>query len=364
MQARVKPAAVTIARESRGLLQSRLAELLGIAQGTISKIEAGLIECSPEILEGLVEHLKYPHSFFLEEWTSHSSGTASYHHVYRRRQSLSAKDLRRIEAQVNIVRSHLTKLLKAVELEAVRAIPRLNAEDFENDGVRVARMVRANWMIPSGPIQNLTELVENAGGIVIPFDFQTDLVDATSLAFAGLPDLFFLNCNLTGDSLRFSLAHELGHMVMHTMPSSTMEDEANAFASEFLMPAAEIGPSLTGLDLPKAAQLKKIWKVSMASLIKRAHTLGKLSDRQYQRLWMQMGATGIRSREPKELDVAIETPRLHKQLVDLHFVKLNYSPSELARALSVFESDFRLLHGLDEHRGLRLVQGFKPALFA
>ena len=68
-------------------------------------------------------------------------------------------------------------------------------------------------------------------------------------------------------------------MVMHQMiPHPKMEDEADEFASEFLMPAADIASSLSRMDLRRAAQLKPYWKVSMGALIKRAHSLGKIEE--------------------------------------------------------------------------------------
>jgi Zn-dependent peptidase ImmA (M78 family) len=51
-----------------------------------------------------------------------------------------------------------------------------------------------------------------------------------------------------------------------------MENEADRFAAEFLMPAKEIGPQLARMSLRRAAQLKPNWKVSMASLIYRAQS--------------------------------------------------------------------------------------------
>lgn len=52
----------------------------------------------------------------------------------------------------------------------------------------------------------------------------------------------FLNRSQPADRLRFSLAHELGHLIMHRVPTLQMEEEANAFAAAFLAPAKDIRP--------------------------------------------------------------------------------------------------------------------------
>uniref|UniRef100_UPI000A5CA4A8 ImmA/IrrE family metallo-endopeptidase n=1 Tax=Vibrio campbellii TaxID=680 RepID=UPI000A5CA4A8 len=69
------------------------------------------------------------------------------------------------------------------------------------------------------------------------------LIDAMSQRIDGMPVLFFVNVNAPADRLRHTLAHELGHMVLHTITfadDDEMEQEADAFAGAFLVPADEI----------------------------------------------------------------------------------------------------------------------------
>ena len=98
---------------------------------------------------------------------------------------------------------------------------------------------------------------------------------------------------------RWTLAHEIGHIVMHSFPTGdNLEEEANTFASEFLMPAAEIAGDLSNMTLPKAAALKSQWKTSMQSNIYRGHQLGKINDKQYESLFRKMSYKGYRTCEP------------------------------------------------------------------
>jgi Zn-dependent peptidase ImmA (M78 family) len=84
------------------------------------------------------------------------------------------------------------------------------------------------------------------------------------------------NVEQPADRMRFTLAHELGHLVMHhDQPTQSMEQEANEFASAFLMPARDIRPHFARrVDLRLFAELKPVWRVSMASLLMRARSLG------------------------------------------------------------------------------------------
>ena len=98
-------------------------------------------------------------------------------------------------------------------------------------------------MLPRGPIANMAGLIEENGGIIIPCDFERDLIDAMSQRIDGMPVLFFVNMNSPADRVRHTLAHELGHMVLHTInlkDDEEMEDEADHFAGAFLLPADEI----------------------------------------------------------------------------------------------------------------------------
>lgn len=343
----VNPRMIIIARESRGLLQSELAVRLKVSQGKLSKIEGGVVPPSEEFVEAVSAELSYPRAFFEQTSASHGLGTEAYHQLYRRRQALPMKALRRIEAQVNIALMHTAKMLASVQLQADRVVPRLELEEFDGDVERIAAMVRAAWLLPGGPIDNLIEALERAGVLVVPFDFGTDQVDATSLRIPELPPVIFFNRGMPTDRCRFSLAHELGHLVMHSIvPSASMEEEADRFAAEFLMPARDIAPQLTKFTIARAAQLKPYWKVSMGALLVRAKTLNKISPSQSQRLWMTMSAAGYRTREPRELDLPAERPSVHRELVEFHLRDLGYSLPELCKLVASSDADFLMLHGI------------------
>lgn len=116
-----------------------------------------------------------------------------------------------------------------------------------------------------------------------------------------------------GDRLRFSLAFQLGHLVMHTyspVPADReISHEANLFAAELLMPEETIREDfMDGITLPILAQLKRKWKVSMISLLYRADDLGFLTPNQKRYLVQQFNDAKIRRREPVELDVAKNNP--------------------------------------------------------
>jgi Zn-dependent peptidase ImmA (M78 family) len=348
---------LVLAREVRALTQSALARKAGTSQATLSKVEAGVSPASDELVGRIALVLDFPRSFFYQNTEVHGAGTSAHHFLYRKRLALGVTEQRRIQALVNVMRMHVETLLKAATVEVERQIPRLDPDDYDGDVERIAQELRATWLLPAGPIESVTQVIERAGGIVIPTDFANRQIDATSIRLPGLPPLFFVGVHLPGDRMRFTLAHELAHIVMHTKPDPEMEKQADRFASEFLMPATNIRSALSGFTLGKAAQLKPYWKVSMAALLVRAQKLGKISESQAERLWTQMGAAGYRAREPAELDVEREEPAVLGQLLELHRASLGYTDEELAQALHVTAVELQTLYAPPFKRAaLRLIR--------
>jgi Zn-dependent peptidase ImmA (M78 family) len=150
--------------------------------------------------------------------------------------------------------------------------------------------------------------------------------------------------------MRFSLAHELCHVICHRFPTSTMEDEANAFAAEFLVPEKELRRDLIGgrVNLGRLALLKARWRVSMAFLLYQAKETGCLNLYQSQYLWKQISSKGWRTREPSETDFPHEQPTLFPRILNLHMDDLGYEADEFASLFHVELNDLRHLYGLQE----------------
>jgi Zn-dependent peptidase ImmA (M78 family)/DNA-binding XRE family transcriptional regulator len=340
---------VTLARESRGLTQSELAGELGVTQGKISKIEQGLLSISDQMLIDLSSCLKYPQNFFCLTDAVCAHGI----NLHRKRAALTKKTLCKIDAHLNIRRIHLHKLLEELEITG-DGIPEFSVNRTQTPEV-IAHKLRKHWDVPTGPIDNMTSLVEKAGGIVINCDFESQLIDGVSSRGNDLPPMIFVNKDISGDRLRFTLAHELGHLVMHSSPTPDMEDEADQFASEFLMPKKEIESSLRFVNLSKLAELKRYWKVSMAALLVRAGKVGAITSRQSQYLWMQLSKAGYRTKEPAQLDVARETPRLLSNIINYHLSENHLTAEEVSGLIGIHHHEFRRMY-LEEQPSVRKVR--------
>ncbi len=319
---------LTLARESRGLTQTDMARDLDISQGEISKIENGLRVPNMEQMGRFSRYLRYEEEFFFLTERVRSFGTSCIYH--RKRLSTPEHILRYLCAMVNVSRIQLGRLLLSVDLQVENKFRPMDIEDHDSPE-EIAQTVRGMWKLPPGPIFNLVREVEDAGGIVIRCEFGTAKVDAVSQWVGTLPPLFFVNSRIPTDRLRFTLAHEIGHIIMHRLPSDNMEGEADRFASELLMPEREIRTQLSDLTLPRLATLKGHWRVSMSALLKRAGDLGTMTSDATRRLWVQIGKYGYRKREP--ILIPPEEPSILGEIISTHRKDLGYTQVDFSKML-------------------------------
>jgi Zn-dependent peptidase ImmA (M78 family)/transcriptional regulator with XRE-family HTH domain len=336
----VNPEMLALARESRGMTQKDLAERLTVAQSHVSKYENGLLTIPhPELIK-LARVLDYPEAFFYQTDPVFGYGSSCLYH--RKRQSIPLMDLRTILAQINVIRIQISKLLKGAEIRSENKFPRMDIGDYEGSPEQVAKLVRASWYLPPGPIQNLIGSIENAGGIVVKCKFSTRKLDAVSQWLPGLPPLFFVNASSSPDRVRFTLAHEVGHLVMHRVPTIDLESEADRFAAEFLMPASDIRPYLSQLSLAKLASLKPYWKVSMQAILRRAFDLKKISEAKYRNANIQISKYLYRTKEP--VQIPAEDPTLLDSIFSAYTKEHGYTYADLQKLMRTNADQFRELY--------------------
>lgn len=340
MDRKANPTMIILARESRSMTQCELAKNTDnhVSQATLSKIEQGLKEVSDDVIKEIAKATNYPIEFFYEEHSVYPP-----HMVYhRKRKSLTKSIQMKIDAETNVRLLHLRKLLSSIDIPELK-LPLFDSEN-RVDPKMAAIHARSFFQCPKGPIQNIVNLIEKAGIVVIQSDFGTSKIDGFTMHLNNLPPTIFINKDLTGDRQRFTLCHELGHLLLHINRPFLIEDieadhEADLFASEFLMPENEIKSYLYDLTIPKLANLKRFWKVSMAAILMRAKIVNTMSERMLRHRWMEMGQ--YRTREPIDTDIPIEIPQTFNMLLSIHKTELEYTNEDLASLFRLNLDDFQ-----------------------
>lgn len=288
------------------MTQEELCERLGITQAALSRYENDLREPDAETLARIGEALGLSTAFLTHDFRLRGALAADAH--MRRQKTTKASDWKRAEARLNMLRAHTSYVLERVPLRPDNHLPTFDPIDTTPEDA--ARLVRAQWKMPVGPVRNLTRWVESAGVIIVDEDLGTRRMDGLSQWAADHP-VVLLNSALPPDRARLTLAHELGHLVLHAAHVDVdMESQASAFAAEFLMPEHVIKPALRSLSLGRLLDLKSEWGVSMQALVERAYRLGRLSPDERTQFYKAMNARGWKTREPGSERIPVEQPEL------------------------------------------------------
>lgn len=333
----LNPEVLIVARDSRGATQEEIADAAGVTQGLISKAQRGVASLAPHHVAAIADFLGYPEKMFYEAGRVREVGSACLYH--RKRRTLPAKILKRLDAQMFVRNMNVMQLLDGLDIEGDRMFHSLDPDEYGGDPVEVARALRGAWRVPDGPIRNLTALVESAGGIVLLEDFgHRKLFGMSCWTKQGHP-LFYLNSEASTEELRWTMAHELGHLTMHAAPQEgDIEEQADAFAGEFLAPESLFRPDVRRLSFSRLPQLKAYWGLSMKGIITRAKRIGAIDAATATKLYKQHSARGYNKVEPYPLKA--EKPSLVDAAVRVHLDEHGYTQEQLAEAVLLDPREF------------------------
>lgn len=340
----LNPKRIIMARESRGITQVELSGLLSIGNSYMSKIERGDSPASDEILLKIADITGYPASFFYQPGDIIAESLS-----FRKRETVAQRYITPIAAKANIIRLHVQWLSRQLGSKPA-SIPAIEVSD-KMTPAQIAGEVRRQWKIKAPVIESMAALLEEHGIAISSFPFGTERVDSRCMMAEEGQPVIFLNSQMLGDRMRFSLAYELGHLVMHTLFTLPLERditrEANQFAAAFLMPEAAITRDLKGQEVTVAllGELKRKWKVSMIALLYRTDDLGFVTPNQKRYILQQFNQLQIRRREPVQLDAAIEQPLLLRERIAALKKKLKLDAGGMAGLLHLSAKELAELYG-------------------
>lgn len=338
---------LVIARESRGLTQKELVDdVPNLNQGNYSKMEKGILRVPQETLLNIAKRLDYPESFFYKK----SVYTPISNFYYRRRASISKKDLSTLEAKFDIIRITVDELLDSIEIPEYK-FPLYQVSESETPS-SIARKIREYMKLPRGPINNLVQVLEAFGILVYFIETDNSKFDGISLLTDKGQPIIFINDAFSNDRKRFNLAHELGHLILHIphgpLPSDRDEEqEANEFAGEFLMPYLDCRSDLMNLRYSQLGILKTYWKVSKAAIAYRAKAMNTITSERYTNLNIELSKNGEKKKESGFVE--LDEPKLMNLIINAYENELGYTFAEILGLLGLNERDYFTLFKRSKH---------------
>jgi len=313
------------ARELAGLTQEKLAELVGVKQAWIAKVENGRKAPSSELMAAIAHHTSMPLAFFAQDSILElGEGTL----LFRAKASITRRQ--EIEAK-----RHAEVVLEfALRLASNFNVLPVILEPLKENPSEAAQIVRKKLGFDDvSPIPHLIRAVEKAGAFVLGVPHLEDRYAFANWAGRdqSIP-LIAIADGTSADRLRFSVAHELGHLILHNrcfvVEDKKIENEAHEFAAEFLAPEKGIKRELMGgkVTIERLGELKLRWGISIQALLRRSFELSVITERQYRYMLQQIGMRGWRTQEPVQYEIPLEKPRLIRQMAEaLYGEPLNYA---------------------------------------
>ena len=333
------------ARLYRGWTVAELAEKLGCSRQIASMYENQ--NTTPTEIEKLSRTTGFPVAFFFQEDRKIDIGSTYFRALLTTNKKYRAEQIQKMEF-VSQIYSFLREYIASWP-DGSPIIP------VGTEPETAAKLLRQQWGLGDRPIENIIRIVENKGILVTSFDTTTDDVDAFS-QFVHITQedgknesrfiIGYSNNKTAAARIHFDIAHELGHICLHDWDEDieelekdefrNREDEANKFAAAFLLPQSSFGQEArnTPLTVPAYTQLKRKWKVSIATMAMRSRNLGLISMDEYRNFIITMQKRKLRKEEPLDDILLTASPAILKTAINMLFTEEIFTPQTFMEELA------------------------------
>ena len=336
-----------LARILKGFSQQELGTEVHVSRQFIHQLESGEKLPRDDVFEAICEALNVTDAFFHPYALSELKNDQCH---FRKRKTTPLGLTNRVLAFGTVFEEFVDYLSQYIEF------PKSVISDFsasvKHDGNYSRREIEditdkfrgENGLGLDTPIDNVTDLLENMGVLVTGFEGVSDKVDA--LSFARRYRVVLRNtAKLSVCRMRFDLAHELGHFILHegiVTGDSITEAEADYFASAFLFPRKAFSKEFVhcihtvgNFNWKAILELKKRWKVSQKAIIYRAHSLGHIDSRQYRGANIHFSKTKQSKQEILDDQLPMEEPGLIESSLELLRSEVGISFQEIVKNIGL-----------------------------
>lgn len=343
-----------LARQYHGLSLNDLANSIEKSRQYIHQLETGRTEPTEQTVELLADTLKVLPSFFC---TSGQAYFAEEQFHFRKNVTTKVVHKQTVKARGELFERVVKFIDEKLNLPEVD-FPSIDVETNE-DIERAAEKTRSHWGLGMGPISNMVRVVENAGAVVTYFDGVSTSVDALSIT-AKRPIIIRNDSKQSPYRLRFDLAHETGHLIMHegqVTGDRLTESQANRFASAFLMPRATFSKDFmmfgnrgSRINWKGLSEIKLKWKVTKAAILYRAKDLSLINSDQYRSAIIGLKKRGEGIEESEDRFIEKEKYELLNNAFDCLDQYYQIKANEFAEFFKVKPEFFSILVNIPKNR--------------
>lgn len=301
------------ARQYRCLTMDELSNRTGISSKTIRKHETGKSLPTKENQEHYSAVLKFPLSFWLAEKVENINPKDVSFRSFRRVPAwVKGRAISEAQIAVDVILRWMNNRFYLPEVNFCQLPEQMTAEES-------AKYLRMFWQIGCLPVEHLIHFLEGKGIRIFSFSLNIRSLDACSFWTQDNQPVILIDYSRSAERIRFSLMHEVGHLLMHKdhlVHNRVEEEEADAFSSSFLMPEpafSQDAPNPESFDALIA--YKRYWGVSLSALYYRLHKIGMMSDCNYRSKMISLNKIFGHTKEPSPIQS--ETSSLFSKVVDV-----------------------------------------------
>lgn len=298
---------LTRARKASGLSMKALATEVGVSANAIKKYEHGINMPSSTNLLSLARALNVRTEYFFRSVKVELEGIE-----YRKRASTPKKILNQINGDV-MEQAERWKELLDLYPDSVKPVPKFSLPtnlpkqvSTDQEIEAIAETMRAAWSLGLNPIPDMIDTLESMGVMVICTSVESKKKFDGLAGNIGRTPVVVISASQPGDRQRFTLAHELGHLVLQDRLQEGLDEEkaCNMFAGAFLLPKQAVfqhlGELRHAVEPRELYLLKHEFGISMLAILHRAFQCGVISAPIKLQFFKHFGRLGWRTLEPEE----------------------------------------------------------------
>ena len=310
---------IATARRMAGLSMDELASLTGLSKNAISRYENDVMKPDSSNLIKLAKALNVKVDFFFRKSAVELSTVE-----FRKKAKLGAKTIDSIKYRVidRLERYLELENILAVNNDFINPIADIHIGNFQ-DIESAALKLRQEWNLGLNPIASVIEMLEDNFIKVVEVDEPLEFDGLSTFVDNKIP-VIVVNQNFPVERKRFTLLHELGHLLLSLNPGFTdkeVESACNRFAGAVLIPrnkmASELGTSRTTIYLQELAEIQKEWGISIQAIMYRAKDLNFISQARMTHFFVSI-------KQRADLKKQVDEPRYSSAETSYRFNQLLY----------------------------------------
>jgi len=338
------------ARIIAGLSMEALADLVGVTKQMISKYENGksvpdsthLIKLSGA-LNQKVDYFFRPAEVELPEVS------------FRKKYALKGKRLKTLKGLIHIQTENYLSIesFLSIDSEFENPISAIEINAF-SDIEKAAEQLREKWNLGNDPISNVISLLESKKIKVIEIE-EENKFDGLSVLIDNKYPVIVINKSFPVERKRFTLLHELGHLLLNINERFSDKDEemfCNRFAGALLLPEEAVyenfGTDRKNISFPELKNIQELYGISIRAIMYRLKDLVVISAGMHKGFSIRLNSDSLLKNEVDEVRFTEQENtgrynRLVYQALSKELISLSKASSLLGVAVNKVKEEFALI---------------------